>query len=188
MYSSFGHGPRSGRLNDSIAMIPAHLRQRPRRHNHYEDDLRSDDADGFSDDDLSTGIRGMRRHDSRSASERIPVPILHASQMTFASFLFKFKGFDWRFMKAAIASLFWAAMGGNMKLREVKQQLIRAQGDIMGRRARLRVRAGRQHRSFLDMRVNELLYNSHGEVTLVLDYGSRTSGRRHESGLGLGNY
>jgi len=65
MYSPLGHGPRSGRLNDLMVMIPAHLRQRPRRHDYYEDDLRSDDADGFSDDDLSTDIRGMRRHDSR---------------------------------------------------------------------------------------------------------------------------
>ena len=83
MYSSLDHSPKSGRLNDSMVMIPAHLRQRPRRHDHYENDLRSDDADGFSDDGLSTGIRGMRRHDSRSASERIPVPVLHASQRPY---------------------------------------------------------------------------------------------------------
>ena len=63
-----------------MVMIPVHLQQRPRRHDHHEDNLRSDDADGFSYDDLSTGIRGMRRHDSRSASKRIPVPILHVSQ------------------------------------------------------------------------------------------------------------
>jgi len=76
-----------------------------------------------------------------------------------------------------------------MKLREVEQQSIGAQGDIMGRRARLRVRAGRQeHRSFLDMRMNELLHNSHGEVTLVLDYGSRTCGRRREPCLDLSYY
>ena len=72
-------------------------------------------------------------------------------------------------MKAAIASQCFGLRW--VKLREVEQQLIRAQGDIMGWRARLRVRAGRQeHRSFLDMRMNELLHNSHGEVTLVLDY------------------
>jgi len=80
MYSPLGHGHRSGRLNDLMVMILAHLRQRPRRHDYYEDDLRSDDADGFSDDDLSIDIRGMRRHDSQSVSERIPVPVLHASQ------------------------------------------------------------------------------------------------------------
>jgi len=59
----------------------------------------------------------------------------------------------------------------------------------MGWRARLRVRAGRQeHRSFLDMRVNELLHNSHGEVTLVLDYGSHTSRWRREPGLDFSYY
>ena len=196
MYSPFGHGPRSGRLNDLMVMIPARLRQRPRRHDHCEDDLRSGDADGFSDDNLFTSIRGMRRHDSRSASERIPVPVLHASQRPHfdANDVYVFPiqiqrvRLEIRESGHRIA-VFRAAMGGNMRLREVEQQLIGAQGDVMGRRARLRVRAGRQeHRSFLDMRVNELLHNSHGEVILVLDYGSRTSGRRHESGLGLGNY
>lgn len=120
MYSSLGHGSRSGRLNDSMVMIPAHLRQRPRRHDHYEDDLRSDDADGFSDGDLSTGIRGMRRHDCRLASERIPVPVLHASQRPHfdANDVYIFPIQIQRVRLEIHESghriaIFWAAMGGN---------------------------------------------------------------------------
>ena len=143
MYSPFSHGLRSGRLNDSMVMIPARLRRRPRRHDHCEDDLRSDDTDGLSDDNLSTGIRGIRRHDSRSASERIPVPVLHASQRPHfnANDVYVFPIQIQRVRLEIHESghriaMFRAAVGGNMRLREVEQQLIGAQGDVMGRRAR----------------------------------------------------
>ncbi|OCL09648.1 hypothetical protein AOQ84DRAFT_438835 [Glonium stellatum] len=191
MYSSLGPF-RPGRLSDSMAVVPAHSRQRPGRRDHYEDESRSDDAETLSDDEFSSSFRTMRRRDSRSASERIPVPVLHASHRPHldANDVYVFPTQTQRIRLELhesghrIAAL-WAVMGGNMKLREVEQQLI---GESLGRRARLRVRAGRQgYRSFPDMRMNELVHNAPGEIVLVLEYGSRTSGRRHESVLDL-NY